>query len=398
MDEIDNCSTMSTLPTASPVIRLTVKTALTPTTQQSLSPKSQASKDSKYSQRSDTPPWELSNRSVRIPVPSPLRSRLDRQYAKRLPVSKGIAPDASIFQPTPIVAPITRTHCSSNLLRSPSQRFFPSFRDDLSGATPTARRTVPVWTASDIGRSDRFLPSRAVSNMNINLWGSMKDRDPVESNSNGRQSAGNTQVASDTLVSQPNMHHILLRSELLGDTMNMSLNDQPRMPGPVAPSCHGVNQLRYHSPRQAYDENRFNELTRATSAVNSFSLTPVGSSSASQRRMSALQKRRRRIAKVEVWDAPDLQDDFYLNLVDWSSQNVVAVGLGYCVYLLDADTSKETKLCDLQQNEDLITSVSWAQRGTHLAIGTNRGEVQLWDTIKVEKIRTMTGHSDHVAA
>ena len=239
MDEIDNCSTMSTLPTASPVIRLTVKTALTPTTQQSLSPKSQASKDSKYSQRSDTPPWELSNRSVRIPVPSPLRSRLDRQYAKRLPVSKGIAPDASIFQPTPIVAPITRTHCSSNLLRSPSQRFFPSFRDDLSGATPTARRTVPpVWTASDIGRSDRFLPSRAVSNMNIDLWGSMKDREsnsysaPTESNSSEAQSTSNTpddsganssnganSRTSETLASQPNLHNVLLRSELLGENM-----------------------------------------------------------------------------------------------------------------------------------------------------------------------------------
>ena len=27
-------------------------------------------------------------------------------------------------------------------------------------------------------------------------------------------------------------------------------------------------------------------------------------------------------------DAPALQDDFYLNLVDWSAQNVLAVGLG----------------------------------------------------------------------
>lgn len=39
-------------------------------------------------------------------------------------------------------------------------------------------------------------------------------------------------------------------------------------------------------------------------------------------------------------DAPALQDDFYLNLVDWSAQNVLAVGLGTCVYLWSACTSK----------------------------------------------------------
>ena len=42
----------------------------------------------------------------------------------------------------------------------------------------------------------------------------------------------------------------------------------------------------------------------------------------------------------QVLDAPQLQDDFYLNLVDWSSLNVLAVGLGACVYLWSACTSK----------------------------------------------------------
>ena len=42
----------------------------------------------------------------------------------------------------------------------------------------------------------------------------------------------------------------------------------------------------------------------------------------------------------QVLDAPSLQDDFYLNLVDWSSQNVLAVGLGTCIYLWSACTSK----------------------------------------------------------
>jgi cell division cycle 20-like protein 1 (cofactor of APC complex) len=55
----------------------------------------------------------------------------------------------------------------------------------------------------------------------------------------------------------------------------------------------------------------------------------------------------RRINKnpVKVLDAPALSDDFYLNLIDWSSQNQLAVGLGNCIYLWNAETSKVTKLC-----------------------------------------------------
>lgn len=46
------------------------------------------------------------------------------------------------------------------------------------------------------------------------------------------------------------------------------------------------------------------------------------------------------VSPTQVLDAPQLQDDFYLNLVDWSSLNVLAVGLGACVYLWSACTSK----------------------------------------------------------
>ena len=39
---------------------------------------------------------------------------------------------------------------------------------------------------------------------------------------------------------------------------------------------------------------------------------------------------------VKVLDAPQLQDDFYLNLVDWSSSNILAVGLNGAVYIWSA--------------------------------------------------------------
>ncbi|PQQ06637.1 hypothetical protein Pyn_29733 [Prunus yedoensis var. nudiflora] len=93
----------------------------------------------------------------------------------------------------------------------------------------------------------------------------------------------------------------------------------------------------------------------------------------------------------KVLDAPSLQDDFYLNLVDWSSQNVLAVGLGTCVYLWSASNSKVTKLCDLGPN-DGVCSVQWTKEGSYLSIGTNLGRVQVWDGTQCKRVRTMGGH------
>jgi WD40 repeat protein len=69
----------------------------------------------------------------------------------------------------------------------------------------------------------------------------------------------------------------------------------------------------------------------------------------------------RKIAKspFKILEAPTIQDDFYLNLVDWSSQNMLAVGLGSCVYLWNAVTNQVNKLCDI--GSDLVTSVGWMQ-------------------------------------
>jgi cell division cycle 20-like protein 1 (cofactor of APC complex) len=45
-----------------------------------------------------------------------------------------------------------------------------------------------------------------------------------------------------------------------------------------------------------------------------------------------------------------------------------------------------TKLCEFPGGEggDSVCSVSWSQRGTYLSVGTNNGEVQIWDVAKVK--------------
>ncbi|GAA53809.1 cell division cycle 20-like protein 1 cofactor of APC complex [Clonorchis sinensis] len=129
-----------------------------------------------------------------------------------------------------------------------------------------------------------------------------------------------------------------------------------------------------------------------------YSMSPV--SEKSQSLLKYPQKQTRRISRVpyKVLDAPELQDDFYLNLVDWSSQNVLAVGLGTCVYLWNAFNSQVTRLCDVSREGDVISSVAWSKKGEHLAIGTYRGHVQIWDVTKASCLRSLTGHIARVGA
>ncbi|ODN77509.1 hypothetical protein L202_04680 [Cryptococcus amylolentus CBS 6039] len=134
-----------------------------------------------------------------------------------------------------------------------------------------------------------------------------------------------------------------------------------------------------------------------------YSLSPVGKES--QRVLLSPRKGIRPISKTpfKVLDAPDLADDFYLNLVSWSQSNVLGVGLNNCVYLWSAQTSKVTKLCDLSPTDtgeggDVITGLEWTNKGSTLAIGTNNGLVEIWDAEYNKRIRVMTGHSGRVGA
>lgn len=100
-----------------------------------------------------------------------------------------------------------------------------------------------------------------------------------------------------------------------------------------------------------------------------------------------------------VLDAPELADDFYLNLVDWSSTNVLGVGLGSCVYLWTAHNAAVSKLCDLADANDTISSVSWVQKGTTLAVGTLAGRMHIFDASTLRLERTYTqAHAQRIGA
>ncbi|GBG26399.1 Guanine nucleotide-binding protein subunit beta-1 [Hondaea fermentalgiana] len=306
-------------------------------------------------------------------------------------------------------------------LKSPGRQFrpSPSRRKSLlsspgssPGASTTPKRDRSVY-------SDRFIPSRSGTQLEtgFSLLGA-DDNGPGSGNKSttsgggaGGAGGGTGANAAGTDTKEGfSTYSMLLRSELLGleaspqrkvgspsaSVVSSSpgggaeVKDSPEQrsgPGSGGRGMHaspGRNLFRFKAPRQT-----------ALDLKKSFNMSPIGPNSPNL--MSSPRKAKRKIPKTpfKVLDAPALQDDFYLNLVDWSSQNVLAVGLGSCVYLWSACTSKVTKLCDLGQH-DWVTSVCWTQRGHHIAIGTNHGYVELWDAAKCSKIRVMSGHGARV--
>ena len=107
----------------------------------------------------------------------------------------------------------------------------------------------------------------------------------------------------------------------------------------------------------------------------------------------------RRVSKLpfKVLDAPNITDDFYLNLLDWSAKNVLAVALYNAVYIWSAETQRCQKLCQVE-HDDSITSVGWSQSGSHLAVGTHRGIIMIYDTTGQGPVRKIGGHNSRVSA
>ncbi|GMN41477.1 hypothetical protein TIFTF001_010693 [Ficus carica] len=208
--------------------------------------------------------------------------------------------------------------------------------------------------------SDRFIPCRSSSR--LHTFGLIEKASPAKEGGNEAYSR-------------------LLKSELFGaDFCCFS-----------SPAGTAGNQAG--SPMSSPSKNMLRFKTDHSGPSSPYSPSILGHDSGFSNECSTPPKPPRKVPKTphKVLDAPSLQDDFYLNLVDWSSQNVLAVGLGTCVYLWSAANSKVTKLCDLGPN-DGICSVQWTREGSYIAVGTNLGQVQVWDGTQCKKVRTMGGH------
>ena len=100
---------------------------------------------------------------------------------------------------------------------------------------------------------------------------------------------------------------------------------------------------------------------------------------------------------LKILDAPEMEDDFYKQLLHWSpSADKIAIGLSNSVYLWDALTKNASLLCDFFEYEELC-SLRWSPEGDRLVFGMGSGEIKLWDINKNESIQSISSHTSRVS-
>lgn len=103
-------------------------------------------------------------------------------------------------------------------------------------------------------------------------------------------------------------------------------------------------------------------------------------------------------APERVLDAPNIVDDFYLNLVAWALSNLIAIGLEDTVYVWNASTGSVGLLCELGNNM-LVTSLRWSEDGSYISVGKEDGTIEIWDIETNLRLRTLLhGTGSRVAA
>lgn len=98
-------------------------------------------------------------------------------------------------------------------------------------------------------------------------------------------------------------------------------------------------------------------------------------------------------------DAPDLIDDYYLNLLHWGSNDYLAIALGQSVFLWNAKDNSSKSLVELEgDNQTYVSSIQWSDDSKYLAVGTSLNTIQIWDPNRQTMIREMQGHTNRVSS
>ncbi|CRK91120.1 CLUMA_CG004808, isoform A [Clunio marinus] len=264
-----------------------------------------------------------------------------------------------------------------------------SFMTAMSGTSMTTGNKTPNKSTIDVSCSkkktpnDKKSPGRKTPTRGGNV---------INNNGSKTPSGGDRFIPNRVATNFELGHYLMKQEQQKTDGNENSTDNNQKSPSnkvrALSEAMHGMDIskkriLTYQTKAPAAPESHINPL-RVVYSVK----TP--SSSKSGTRFIPTNPER-------ILDAPDILNDYYLNLLDWSSANIVTVALGTSVYLWNAESGNVEILFEKEAN-DHACSLEWIQEGHILAVGTNNGNVELWDCSKMRRLRIMTGHSARVGA
>ncbi|KAG2731271.1 hypothetical protein G9P44_005687 [Scheffersomyces stipitis] len=252
-------------------------------------------------------------------------------------------------------------------IRSKSTLTIPSLT--LSPPKQKLRRTTSMISGGGSAgtdqpsTSDRFIPSR---------HNSISSKLQTETTNPHPNASPQTHIKAQT--SKIYQHHV---AEACGIEMNSRVLLYQPLP-----------------PERKKPTNLFSHITGANDVKSKLT-------SKSSLRPAAASARAKKIptAPERVLDAPGYVDDFYLNLLAWSSTNLLAIGLEDAIYVWNASTGSVGILCELP-NKTLVTSLRWSDDGSYISIGKDDGTLEIWDIETNSKLRTINceNHQTRIAS
>lgn len=237
---------------------------------------------------------------------------------------------------------------------------------------PLGTQNGQQHSSTEVVGGDRFIPNRAAMD--------------IERSAHALQSMSFEEEATDATDGEGGAVSSSCKSEYKSalSTSMLGMDEDPQ-----SSSSHRILSFKDKAPAPKGD------------TVNNLKVLYSSSGSAASKTGQATKLVNRQIpsAPSRILDAPDLLDDYYLNLLSWGATNLLAVALSQTVYLWNAGTGDIQELCTLEGADAHISSVSWVQEGgSHLAVGTSSGMTQLWDVNQCKQLRSMDGHTERVGA
>ncbi|KAI5165820.1 cell division cycle 20, cofactor of APC complex [Nematocida sp. ERTm5] len=113
-------------------------------------------------------------------------------------------------------------------------------------------------------------------------------------------------------------------------------------------------------------------------------------------RIDRMSKRPLPTSPFRVLDAPSILNDYYLNLLDWSKDNLISLGLSEQLYLWNASNKSVSHVVDAPDDHH-ISSVSFSQEGL-LAYGMSDGRASVLDVVAGKPVCSLPGRGVRVAS
>ena len=242
--------------------------------------------------------------------------------------------------------------------------------------------------------SDRFIPLNKGINLmeKFNLTAKFQESNENKDNYDiYKEEIGNNDIYDEML--KTNFLNEYNSSSLINKLNLSKANSRKELPCPV-------NKIKLFSWKKDKDKKNENFISHIISAQkenenilnnNNFDFN--------------LNQRKISLKPYKELPAPNLIDDFYLNLLDWSQKNQIAVGCSSSVVLwnnnktqsdtlftYDYTVGNDTENCESKY----VSSLIWSEDGEKLAVGNSYGFVELYDVNKKELISTFKGHSSRV--